>query len=173
LVDDSLPFTTDSADVSHDDVRLQDSTLQPSYRPRGDQHTSQALSSWEVRDQPGRSPADEPEDRGRMLELRPGPPVSPHTTFSREDQRRRQLLQNQVSIKRQQYEQAVLRFVHARPDIYHVSDAYLHREVQQPYVDEPHRAPVPAVKLEPELDPIPDAVGQPPFVPRTGRPTDS
>jgi hypothetical protein len=59
---DSLPFTTDSADVSHDDVRLQDPTLQPGYRPRGDQHTSQASSSWEVRDQPRRSPADEPED---------------------------------------------------------------------------------------------------------------
>jgi hypothetical protein len=67
----------------------------------------------------------------------------------------------------------VLRFVHARPDIYDVSDAYLHREVQQPYVDEPPRAPVPTVKLETEPDPIPDAIGQPPFVPRTRRPIDS
>jgi hypothetical protein len=30
-----------------------------------------------------------------------------------------------------------------------------------------------AVKIEPELDPIPDAIGQPPFVPRTEQPNDS
>jgi hypothetical protein len=127
--DDSLPFTTtDSADVSHDDVRLQDPTLQPGYRPRGDQHTSQASSSWEVRDQPRRSLADEPEDRGRMLELHPGPPVPPRMIFSPENKRRRQLLQNQVSIKRQQYEQAVLQFVRASPDIYDVNDAYIYSQ---------------------------------------------
>jgi hypothetical protein len=56
-------------------------------------------------------------------------------------------------------------------DSYDVRDAYTFHEVQQPYVDEPPRAPVPAVKLEPELDPIPDAIGQPPFTPGTGRPT--
>jgi hypothetical protein len=56
-------------------------------------------------------------------------------------------------------------------DVYDVRDAYFHMELKQPYVDEPPCAPVPAVKLEPELDPIPDTIGQPPFVPRTGRPT--
>jgi hypothetical protein len=57
--------------------------------------------------------------------------------------------------------------------MYDVSDAYLHREMKHPYGDEPPRTSVPAVKLEPELDPIPDAIGQPPFVPRTGQPNDS
>jgi hypothetical protein len=92
LVDDSLPFTTDSADVSHDDICLQDPTLQHGYRPRGDQHFPRVSSAWEVRHQPCRSPADEPEDRGRMLELRPGPPVFPYTTFSPEARHRQQLL---------------------------------------------------------------------------------
>jgi hypothetical protein len=114
LVDDSLSFTPDRAGVSHDDIRLQDPTLQPGYRPFDDQHTSRALRSREVRHQPPRSPADEPEDRGRMLELRPGPPVSPCTTFSPEDRHRRQLLEKRVSIRRQQYQQAVLRFEHER-----------------------------------------------------------
>jgi rRNA maturation protein Nop10 len=108
-VDGSSPVTTDSAGVSHDGIRLLDPTKEPGYRPRGDLHTSQASSSWEVRDQPRRSPADEPEDRGRMLELHTGPPVPPRMIFSPEDKHRRQLLQNQVSIKRQQYEQALLR----------------------------------------------------------------
>jgi hypothetical protein len=85
LVDDSLPFTTDSADVSHDDIRLQDPTLQLGYRPRADQHIPRASRARDARHQPRRSPADEPEDRGRMLELHPGPPVSPYTTFSPED----------------------------------------------------------------------------------------
>jgi hypothetical protein len=40
-----------------------------------------------------------------------------------------------------------------------VHDAYFHMELKQPDVDEPPRAPVPAVKLEPEPDPIPDAIG--------------
>ena len=134
--DDSLPLTTDSADVSHDDVRLQDPTLQPGYRPRGDQHSSQASSSWEVQGQPRRSPANEPEDRGRMLELHTGPPVPPRMIFSADDKRKRQLLQNQVSIKRQQYEQALLRFMHTSPERYDLSDAHIHREVQHPYEDE-------------------------------------
>jgi hypothetical protein len=85
--DDSLPFTTDSADVSHDDIRLQDPTLQPGNRPRGDQHISQASSSWEVH-QPRRSPADEPEGQGRILGLHPGPPVPPRMIFSAEDKRK-------------------------------------------------------------------------------------
>jgi hypothetical protein len=50
LVDHSLPFTTDSAGVSHDDIRLLDPTKQPGYRLRGDQIISQASSSWEMRD---------------------------------------------------------------------------------------------------------------------------
>jgi hypothetical protein len=112
LVDHSLPFTTDSAGVSHDDIRLLDPTQQPGYRPRGDQHTSQALSSWEVRDQPRRSPAYEPEDRGHMLELRPGPPVSTYTTFSPEARHRQQLLDNKY--RRQQYQRGVLQLVHER-----------------------------------------------------------
>jgi hypothetical protein len=58
-----------------------------------------------------------------------------------------------------------------RPPLTDVRDVYFNMELKQPYVDEPPHAPVPAVKLEPELDPIPDAIGQPPFVPRTGRPT--
>jgi hypothetical protein len=95
LVDDSLPFTTDSADVSHDAIRLQDPTLQPGYRPRDDQHIPRASRAREVRHQPRHSPADEPEDRGRMLELRPGPPVSPYTTFSPKDRHRQQLLENE------------------------------------------------------------------------------
>jgi hypothetical protein len=87
LVDDSLPFTTDSADVSHDAIRLQDPTLQPGTFPGtfpGDRHIPRPSRAREVRHQPRRCPADEPEDRGRMLELRPGPPVSPYTTFSPE-----------------------------------------------------------------------------------------
>jgi hypothetical protein len=112
LVDDSLPFTTDSADVSHDAIRLQDPILQPGYRPRGDQHIPRASRAREVRHQPRRSPADEPEDRGRMLELRPGPPVSPYTTFSPEDRHRQQLLENEY--RRQQYQRGVLRLVHER-----------------------------------------------------------
>jgi hypothetical protein len=94
-MDDSLPFTPDSAGVSHDDIRLLDPTQQDGYRPRGDQHFLQASRAREVRYQPRRSPADEPEDRGRMLELRPGPPVSPYTIFSPEDRHRQQLLENE------------------------------------------------------------------------------
>jgi hypothetical protein len=60
-VDDSLPFTPDSADVSHDDIRLLDPTQQDGYRPRGDQHFPRASRAWEVRHQPRRSPADKPE----------------------------------------------------------------------------------------------------------------
>jgi hypothetical protein len=52
-----------------------------------------------------------------------------------------------------------------------VRNAFMYGELREPYIDDTPRAPVPAVKLEPELDPIPDAIGQPPFVPRTGRPT--
>jgi hypothetical protein len=95
LVDDSVPFTTDSADVNHDDIRLEDPTLQHGYRPRGEQHFPRVSSAWEVRHQPRRSPADEPEDRDRMLEVRPGPPVFPHTTFSPEVRHRQQLLDSE------------------------------------------------------------------------------
>jgi hypothetical protein len=96
LVDDSLTFTPDSADVSHDDIRLLDPTQQDGYRPRGDQHIPRASRAWwEVRHQPRRSPADEPEDRGRMLELRPGPPVFPYTTFSPEALHRPQLIDSE------------------------------------------------------------------------------
>jgi hypothetical protein len=56
-------------------------------------------------------------------------------------------------------------------DIYDVRDGYYEMEIKQPYVDESPRTPVPVEEPEPELDPIPDAVGQPPFTPRTGRPT--
>jgi hypothetical protein len=134
--EDSLPLTTDSTDVSQDNVRLQDPTLQPGYRPRGDQHSSQASSSWEVQDQPRRSPANEPENRGSMLELHTGPPVPPRKIFNAENKRKRQLLQNQVSIKRQQYEQALLRYMHTSPERYDLSDGHIHREVQQPDEDE-------------------------------------
>jgi hypothetical protein len=102
LVDDSLPFTPDSTGVSHDDIRLLDPTQQDGYRPRGDQHFPRASRAWKVRHQPRRSPADEPEDRGRMLELHPGPPVSPYTTFSPEDRHRQQLLENEY--RHQQYQ---------------------------------------------------------------------
>jgi hypothetical protein len=40
-------------------------------------------------------------------------------------------------------------------DIYDVRDAYFNMELKQPYVDEPPRARVPAVKLEPEPGPDP------------------
>jgi hypothetical protein len=95
LVDDSLPFTTDSTGVSHDDIRLLDPTQQDGYRPRGDQHFPRASRAQEVRHQPRRSSADDPEDRGCMLELRPGPPVFPYTTFSPEDRHRQQLLERE------------------------------------------------------------------------------
>jgi hypothetical protein len=52
-----------------------------------------------------------------------------------------------------------------------VSNAYMHGELREPDINDPPRAPEPAVKLEPELDPVPDAIGQPPFAPQTGRPT--
>jgi hypothetical protein len=64
LVDDSLPFTTDSAGVSHEDIRLLDPTQQDGYRPRGDKHFPRASRARDVRHQPRRSPADEPKDRG-------------------------------------------------------------------------------------------------------------
>jgi hypothetical protein len=117
LVDDNLPFTSDSADVEHDDIRLQDPTLQPGYHLSGDQHTSRALRSWEMRRQPRRSPADKPEDRGRMLELRPGPAVFPYTTFNPEAWHREQLLTGEY--RRQQYQQGVLRLVRERQLMVH------------------------------------------------------
>jgi hypothetical protein len=113
LVDDSLPFTTDSADVRHDDIRLQDPTLQPGYRPRGDPLYSRASRSWEERSRPRRSLADEPEDRGRLLELRPGPPVGPlYTTFDPEEEHRPQLLHGEY--RRQQVQRGVMQLVHER-----------------------------------------------------------
>jgi hypothetical protein len=44
-------------------------------------------------------------------------------------------------------------------------------EAQRLDVEKRLAADLEAVKIEPELDPITDAIGQPPFVPRTGRPT--
>jgi hypothetical protein len=112
LVDDSLPFTPDSADLSHDDIRLLDPTQQDGYRLRGDQHFPRASRAREVRHQPRRRPANEPEDRGRMLELRLGPPVSPYMTLSPEDRHRQLVFENEY--RRQQYQRGVLWFVHER-----------------------------------------------------------
>jgi hypothetical protein len=44
-------------------------------------------------------------------------------------------------------------------------------EAQRIDVERRLAADLEAVKIEPELDPITDAIGQPPFVPQTGRPS--
>jgi hypothetical protein len=54
LVEDSMPFTTDSADVDPDDVRLQDPTLHREFRPNSDAYMSRALRPWEMDPQPRR-----------------------------------------------------------------------------------------------------------------------
>jgi hypothetical protein len=68
-----------------------------------------ALRSWEVNPQLRRNPARESDERGRLLELRPGAPVDPYTTFNPELRHRQQLLEGEYL--RQQHVSGLLQLV--------------------------------------------------------------
>jgi hypothetical protein len=55
--------------------------------------------------------------------------------------------------------------------VFGLGHGWCQEEAQRIDVEKRLAADLEAVKIEPELDPITDAVDQPPFVPRTGRPT--